>query len=231
MWARGDDMQLNVKDDKGFTLIELLVAIAILAVIAVPVGNLIIGVLRNSGPTADRLALSHDAQISTAYFQQDVAAMGARGDYSTTQAATGNVPYLQSVQVSAAYNQGGQNCGSTATEMGATALVRFFSDDWDATATPPTRTVDIVAYYLVPVGAVDELHRMKCLGASANPATPVSDVVVAHNVDPSKPVTVSCSSQCDSSTTPPQQVTVSFTVTKTSVGPYQITLSGQRRQT
>jgi prepilin-type N-terminal cleavage/methylation domain-containing protein len=204
--------------DAGFTLIELLVAITILAVIAVPLGNAIIGYLRNSAATTDRLALSHDAQISAAYFARDVAAAGVR-DYTVSGA-----PFVASIQLDAAYNASGRTCGTAATPV---AKVRFLSDDWDtSTGTPVVRTA-IVAYYLTTTGAVRELHRMKCVAS----ATPVADVIIAHFVDPST-LTVACTSPtaCDTAAVP-QKVTLAFAVTTPSVGAYPISLTGQRRQT
>jgi hypothetical protein len=145
--------------------------------------------------------------------------MGRR-DYSVTPGSNGSRPYITSVQLGAAYNQGSVSCGTSATP---TAKVRFLSDAWDASGASPSMTTDVVAYYLVPVGTVSELHRLKCTGSTT------VNVVVAHNVDPAT-VQVSCSSTCDSASVP-QTVTLSFTVTKPSVTAYPITLTGQRRQT
>lgn len=203
--------------DAGFTLVELLLVVVILGVIMVPLSNVVIGALRHQQSTQDRMALSHDAQISAAYFAQDVATVGVR-NYSAAPPPSSSLPFLASVQVDAAFNAGGRVCGSAATP---TAKVRFLADNWDSTASPATVAVDVVAYYL----AGTELHRAKCLAGSA---TPASDVVLAHNVDPST-LTVTCSSQCDAATVP-QQVTLAFSVTAPTVGAYPITLNGQRRQ-
>ena len=59
--------------DAGFTLIELLLVIVILGVIVLPLSNAVIGVLRNETTTQNRMVLSHDAQVSTTNFAQDVA--------------------------------------------------------------------------------------------------------------------------------------------------------------
>ena len=203
--------------DAGFTLVELLLVIAILGVITVPLGNVVIGMLRNHQATADRLALSHDAQIAAAYFAQDVATVGVR-DYTVPPPANSSPPYRPSIQLDAGYDAGGTACGTAATPA---AKVRFLADDWDGAGTPPTVATDVVAYYL----AGSELHRMKCIGS----ATPVSDVVLAHYVDPAT-LAVTCSSTCDAAVVP-QQVTLSFSVTTPTVGAYPITLNGQRRQT
>lgn len=212
---RAGVIMLSRRDD-GFTLIELLIAVVILGVITVPLANVLIGIFQNQGRSADRQALSHDAQISATYFGQDVASMGMR-DHGAIPDSSGNQPYLPSVQRNAAYNAGGKTCGDATTPV---ALVRFLSDDWDGTASPPAVSTDIVAYYL----RANELHRMKCVGS----ATPVSDVVVAHYVDPATPK-ITCSSDCTLAAVP-RQVTLAFTVTTPSVDPYPIFLTGQRRQ-
>jgi prepilin-type N-terminal cleavage/methylation domain-containing protein len=211
-------VRLNPRRDDGFTLVELLLVIVILGVITVPLGNVVIGALRNQQATQDRLELSHDAQISAAYFAQDVATVGIR-DYATAPPPNSSLPFLPSVQLDAAFDAGGRTCGDATTP---TAKVRFLADDWDSAATPATVAVDVTAYYLA--GA--ELHRAKCLAGSAVPA---SDVVLAHNVDPAT-VAVTCSSQCDAATVP-QRVTLAFEVTRATVGAYPIVLTGQRRQT
>lgn len=198
--------------DAGFTLIELLLVIVILGVIVLPLTNAVIGILKNEDATQNRMALSHDAQISTTYFAQDVAAMGAR-DYSG-QVANGTVPFLPSIELNAPYNNNGHTCGTAATPN---AVLRLLSDDWTV-ATPPVQHTDVVAYYLVG----SDLHRLKC-----TPST-TSDFIVAHYVT-STP-TVTCSSTCTSATVP-QTVTLTFTVTAPQVSAYQIILTGQRRQT
>ena len=218
-------MQLTTRrpaGDAGFTLIELLICIVILGIIAVPLGNAIISYSKNQDATAQRMALSHDGQISTAYFSRDVVAVGVR-DYAGVPDASGNLPYKQSIQLNAAYNSGGLTCGDATTPQ---ALVRFLSDDWDhSDPANPKVVTGIVAYYLVPVGTVDELHRIKCSGS----ATPLSSAVLAHNVDPST-VNLTCSSSC-TATTVPQQVNLAFTVTSPNGATYPIALTGQRRQT
>jgi prepilin-type N-terminal cleavage/methylation domain-containing protein len=208
-------MHVKARDD-GFTLIEALVAIVILGVITLALGNVVIGFVKNTDATSDRLALSHDAQITAAYFATDVATVGVR-DYSQLPDGTGKQPFKPSIQLAASYNAGGFVCGSAATP---TAVVRFLSDEWykDASGKWTVRAV-VVAYYL----SGHDLHRLKCVGG-----TPTSNALVAHNVDPATP-SVSCSTTC-TSTTVPQQATLSFTVTKPSVGGYPIKLMGQRRQ-
>ena len=197
--------------DAGFTLIELLVVVTILAMIAVPLGNVMIGYLRDSDAADDRLALSHDAQIAAAYVARDVAAVGLRD-----ASAGGTIPFKPSIQLAAAYDAGGLVCGTAATPA---ALIRLLSDDW-ATAAPHPVSTRVVAYYLTGTA----LHRMLCAGGTT------TDVVLAHNVDPAT-LNVTCAgpSTCDG-TSVPQTVTIAFSVSLPGAGAYPITLTGHRRQ-
>ena len=206
---------LSRRSDAGFTLIELLVAIVILGVVAAPIANAVIVSIRNTDATSARLAVSHDAQQSSAFFAQDVAAVGLR-DYSG-QVANGQVPYSPSIQLGAAHDSGGQVCGTAATPV---SLVRLLSDDWDTSTPAATRRTAIVAYYLTG----SELHRLRCLDSAT-----MSDSVVAHNVDPGTPA-VTCSSACTDKAVP-LWVKFTFTAVARNADPYPITLFGQRRQT
>jgi len=207
------------RGDAGFTLIELLVVVAILGIVAIPLGDTIIRYLRNSDAASARMALSHDAQISAAYVARDVAAVGLRD--LTAAGAGGTIPFRSSIQLNAAYDAGGLVCGTSATP---TAKIRLLGDEWDASTNPATRSTRIVAYYLAPNGAISELHRLLCAGGTT------TDVIVAHDVDPAT-FSVTCDSPvtCDG-TSVPQSVTLAFSVTLPSADPYPITLTGQRRQ-
>jgi prepilin-type N-terminal cleavage/methylation domain-containing protein len=202
--------------DAGFTLIELLLVVVILGLITVPLGNAVLGIIENTDATSQRLALSHDAQISTAYFAEDVAGMGTH-DYSSSAA-----PLKASVQLGAAYNAG-PTCGAAGTPN---AVVRFLYDDYDLSS-PPVLRVDVVAYVVEPVSGSTELHRIRCLGSPS----PVSDTVVAHNVNPTIVPTVTClqPTVCTGASVP-KTVTLSFTVSSPAGGSYPIVLAGQRRQ-
>jgi prepilin-type N-terminal cleavage/methylation domain-containing protein len=206
---------LSRRSDAGFTLIELLIVVVILGVVAAPIANAVIVSIKNTDATSARLAVSHDAQQSSAFFAQDVAAVGLR-DYSG-QVANGQVPYSPSIQLGAAYGSGGQVCGTAATPV---SVVRLLSDDWDTSTPSATRRTAIVAYY--PAGT--ELHRLRCLDSAK-----VSDSVVAHNVDPGTPA-VTCSSACTDKAVP-LWVKFTFTAVARNADPYPITLFGQRRQT
>jgi prepilin-type N-terminal cleavage/methylation domain-containing protein len=223
--------------DAGFTLIELLVATMILGVIISALAAAIIGVLRNTNDTGDRLALSHDAQISAAFFARDVASVGLR-----TYNATG-ADFTASIQPDGAAFA----CGTTTVPA---SIVRIWGDDWDNSQDPPVVQTDSVSYYLVPLPGtqLSELHRVKCLnsgspGSDAPSGTAGSDAVLAHNVytgpAPSDPAdlrrapTLTCSTTCGGTagTPVPQQVTLTLWVGATRDDAYQITLTGQRRQT
>jgi prepilin-type N-terminal cleavage/methylation domain-containing protein len=208
---------LRRRSDNGFTLIELLVAVVIIGIISIPLGNTMIGIIRNTDATQQRMALSHDAQISTAYFAQDVATLGTRDS-----TAPGS-PMKPSVQLNVAYNAG-PTCGSAGTPA---AVVRFLADDYDTSVSPPALRTAVVAYIVVTSGTERQLHRLKCLGSS----TPASDVVLAHNLDSSGP-SVSCDQPVVCDGTPvPNKVTLTFSVIASASTPYQIVLNGQRRQT
>jgi len=214
-------MQLKSRSDAGFTLIELLIVIVLLGVITVPLAAVVVAFSRNSAATADRLAVSHDAQVAGAYLARDVAGVGLR-DYTAASAPSASLPFKPSIEPGAAYNVGGRTCGTSATP---TAAVRFLADDWDTSTSPATLRTDIVAYYLAAgLGGRLALHRMKCAGS----ATPIADATIAHNVDPGS-LAVSCSSACAAATLP-QSVTLAFTVSTPRVPATTVTLTGQRRQ-
>lgn len=210
-------MRVREKCEGGFTLVEMLVAIVIIGVITVPLSGTVMSALRNTGSTQERMDLSHDAQLSSSYFARDVAGVGIR-DYDNV---TGNsLPFKPSVQLDAAYNQGGYTCGTSGTPI---AALRLLSDAWDPTDSMTTPKTVVVSYYLKTVAGGTELHRLKCSGS----ATPV-DVLVAHNVKPGS-VTVSCSSACEVAAVP-NEITLRLVTTKPLAGEYPIILNGQRRQ-
>ena len=200
------------RGEDGFTLIELLVTVVILGVIAGPLAGAIIAYLHNAGDATTRFTLSHDAQISSAYFARDVASVGVR-DYSTADPAL-----MQSVETSsAALNKAPHPCGTTSTK----AVLRLLSDDWTHGGTTPAVTV--IAYYL----SGTNLHRIRCSGS----ATPASDTVVAHNVNAST-VSIACDgdpTRCESARVP-QRITLKFSV-GTAPDDLMVTLTGDRRQT
>jgi prepilin-type N-terminal cleavage/methylation domain-containing protein len=200
------------RGDDGVTLIELLVAIVLLGVIAVPLGSALISFFHNTNATNDRLAESHDAQIASAYFAQDVQSIGVRN-----WTGTGPFPLTTSVETNAPPRSGTFPCGLTAD---ANAIVRMAWDD--PTSSTARRTV-IVSYVVRQVGTEKQLHRMRCDDGTANPT---SDVVLAHNVaSVGTPV-------LSGPTGVPQSVSVTLTIqAPTDSGSLAVTLFGQRRQT
>lgn len=207
------------RSDAGFTLIELLLTITIMGVITLPVGNLLIGFLHNSKATQARLAESHDAQISAAYFAQDVASLGARNWTDTVTPYA----YLQSVELNVSATGGLYPCGSSGLPN---AVIRLAWDDYPsgAGAAPvPTRA----AYVVKTVSGQQQLHRITCSGN----ATPVTDVVLAHDL---VSATASCATSCTGAgSNLPHRLTLSLTISdpaSTPGTPYSVTLTGDRRQ-
>lgn len=198
----------------GFTLIELLVAIVILGIITVPLGSVVIGYFRNTDATTARLIESHDVQIASAYWAQDVASIGVRS-------TTSPFAFKQSVETGVAPTAGLYPCGAAGTP-----IVRFA---WDDSSGPGvTATLVRVAYVVQTVSGQKELHRLRCEGSAAV----VSDVTLAHALDPSTPPALWCSTTCTASPAVPKSVTLTLSIKdpKNLGGAYVVTLAGQRRQ-
>jgi Tfp pilus assembly protein PilW len=204
-------------DERGATLTELLVAITILSIIILPLGDAVIGFLRITDDTSQRLTESHDAQLASAYFSADVLSTGTRNW------TTWPFPLAQSVETNAPALGGLYPCGTAATPA---AVVRLAWDDPASVAVAPT--VVRVSYVVMTVGTETQLHRILCAGS----ATPVSDLVVAHNVDAVAPV-VSCSTLCTGAPAVPQTVTLTLTIKspRNTSSSLTVVLVGQRRQT
>ena len=197
----------------GFTLVELLVAIVILGIITVPLSNVVIGYFRNADATTARLIESHDVQIASAYWAQDVASIGMR---STTSPFALN----QSVETG-----GRHQPVSPVRPARERAIVRLA---WDDSSGPGVTTLVRVAYVVQTVSGQTELHRLRCEGSAAV----VSDVTLAHDLDPSTPPALGCSTTCTASPAVPKSVTLTLTIKdpKNLGGAYVVTLTGQRRQ-
>jgi prepilin-type N-terminal cleavage/methylation domain-containing protein len=211
--------------DAGFTLVELLLCIVILGIIAVPLGEVVIGYLKNSGATAARMSESHDAQMAAAYFAQDVQAVGVR-DYGDTSSAF--FPLEQSIETGIAATTGLFPCGDATLPD---AVVRLAWDDFTGGAGAPA-TQSRVAY-VVENGT--ELHRVFCASSSAV----TSDVVIAHDLV-SPFAAVDCTDQTGATTdcggsgpAVPASVSLHLTIhdPQSAAGSsYTVTLTGQRRQ-
>jgi prepilin-type N-terminal cleavage/methylation domain-containing protein len=210
-------VQQRSAKDTGFTLIELLVAIVVLGVVTAALGGAMIGFTRNTDLTIDRLGESHDAQISAAYFAQDVSSIGVR---------TADEGLEQSVETRA--GSPALQCGSADGRL----VVRLGWDDPVST----TGSVQVVVSYVVEVTAGQrQLHRLVCTAREGS----ISDTTVAHHLAPTLPV-VRCTNDRSEPTScfgsgsaVPQAVSmVLYLKSADDPGPvYSVTLTGSRRQT
>jgi len=202
----------------GFTLVELLVAIVILGIITVPLSNVLIGFFRSADATTARLIESHDVQIATAYWAQDVASIG-------TRSMTSPFALNQSVETDVAYNAGLYQCGAAGTPN---AIVRLA---WDDSSGPGAATLVRVAYVVQAAPGqtqLTELHRLRCEGSTAV----VSDVTIAHDLDPLTSPALVCSTSCTASPAVPKSLTLTLKIQdpKNLGVAYGVSLTGQRRQ-
>jgi prepilin-type N-terminal cleavage/methylation domain-containing protein len=205
-------------DESGFTLIELLITVVIVGVITLPLGNLVIGYFQNTAQTQARANVSHDEQIAATYFSQDVASVGMRNPDLTAK------PSVWYPSTSAAPIA----CGSGVTPFLAVA--------WDEYSSSGTRTTSESVYGTrshSDNGRVErQLLRLRCANGSA---TPVSTLVLAHNLVGTP--TVACdgsSGACSNSAPLPSVIIMTITLQDpelTSSATYAVALAGQRRQT
>jgi prepilin-type N-terminal cleavage/methylation domain-containing protein len=200
------------RDERGVTLAEVLVTIALLGIIMVPLSNAIIGYMRNSDAVSQRLATSHDIQLSASYLSQDVQSVGVR-DWTVH-------PYALKQSIEAA-NPSLIPAGSGLFQCGGYDAVLRLA--WDNPLDVAT-TVRVV-YGITTVGGEKQLRRVQCVGAGA----PV-EVVVAHKLSSTNP-SVTCSSTCTAATVP-QKVTLTLSLLDPAgaSSPLVVTLEGQRRQ-
>jgi prepilin-type N-terminal cleavage/methylation domain-containing protein len=200
-------MQLT-RDDRGLTLIEVLVAVTILSIIIVPLSDAMIGFVRNTDATTRRMIETHDLQIATAYFAQDIQSLGVRDWSSPTFALQQSI----------------DNPSYPCTGAG-TSVISLAWDDLASVSAPPT--VVRVSYVVRDVGGEHQLRRLLCRGS----ATVESDIVVVHNLVGSPARACTSPTTCTSASVP-QRVTLTVTVkhpaNTTSI---TLTLTGQRRQT
>ena len=202
-----------IADDGGFTLVELLLVIVVIGVIMVPLADVVLGALRQTDQSAGRLAESHDAQLSAAYFAADVASLGTRSTVDPLN------PVLQtSIETNMAYNAGTFPCGTAGTP---TAAVRFA---WDDATSPTTTTIVTVAYVAVPAGPRFELHRLRCNGTAL-----VSDLTLGRDLT-AAPIVLCEGNPCAGGA--PRTVTMRLSIqdVRSREGAYTITLNGNRRQ-
>jgi prepilin-type N-terminal cleavage/methylation domain-containing protein len=195
--------------ESGFTLIELIMAIVIMGILTVPLANFVLAYFDNYQTTQNRLSDSHDIQIATAYFSQDVA------NTSTVTTISASFP--------ATY------CGHA---WPGTPVVLFQWQAWSVTSGAgglPTGASSSISAVYVKEGST--LHRLYCGGPGS------SDVTVVHNLLSASPqcfTVAGVSATCDGATAPPKvRLTLSISSGSTdSAAPEQpVTLDGQRRQT
>ena len=210
-------MTLRRRDDAGVTLVELLVAIVLLGIIAVPLANALISFFHNTNATTDRLAESHDAQIASAYFAQDVESIGVR-EWTTF----GTYPIGTSVETNAPPKAGTFPCGQTTD---ANAVIRMAWDDPTGASTRRTVTVSYLVRAVTVGGRTEnQLHRLRCDDGTSNPT---SDLVLAHNV-----LSVGAPVLTGPQAGIPQSISVTLTLKGPSdSGSLAVTLFGQRRET
>jgi prepilin-type N-terminal cleavage/methylation domain-containing protein len=204
-------MQLR-HDERGVTLPEVLVAISILAIIIIPLGNALIGFIRNTDATTRRMIESHDMQIATAYFAQDIQSLGVRDWSSPTFALQQSI----------------DNPSYPCTGVG-TSVISLAWDDLTSVSSPPT--IVRANYVVRDVDGEHQLRRLLCRGPASGPAPVESDVVLVHNLVGS-PVRACTSPTTCTSATVPQRVTLTVTVKHpANTTDIVLTLTGQRRQT
>jgi prepilin-type N-terminal cleavage/methylation domain-containing protein len=206
----------RLRGERGFTLVELLVAIVILGIVTVPISNFFIGYLKNTAQTAGNLNESHDGQIASAYWQQDVSSVGVHDAYDSNSKT---FPLQPSVNV------GTYPCVSSVPNT--TQIISMVWDQLDAAGAPgQTR----VSYATRSANGENQLVRLQCSGSG----TVDKDTVISHLVSGS--VAVTCFSaghvQMPACSGTPLEMDMAFSVRDPSGDTsYPITLVGQRRQT
>jgi hypothetical protein len=178
----------------------------------VPLSEVVLSYLRNTDTATARQVESHDQQIAAAYWQQDVASIGARGSFNTL---TQSYPQAQSVNTSFPCTQ----------PAGSTPLLTLA---WTRFSSSGSRTAVTVAYVTQSAGA--QLVRLQCDGTTLQ-----STATLTHDLN----ATPTCSfdgaafGSCAANTGTPSTISLKLSVSDPSGRgqPYTVTLDGQRRQT
>jgi prepilin-type N-terminal cleavage/methylation domain-containing protein len=204
--------------DDGFTLIEMVMTVAILGIVSATLLGVVFQYLKTTSDTSARLNESTEQQFVSTYWQEDVSSLGRQ-----TLNASSALTRAQSVFVNAA---GPSSCG---TSLG-TVVVAFAWNEFNVNAANPDNawlsTPHEVAYVTAPAGSRLLLRRVRCRnGAAAQPQTVARNLTANPNI--------ACDTTCDSPTTPPNRVSMTFTV-KDANNPnsqgYTTTVSADRRQ-
>jgi prepilin-type N-terminal cleavage/methylation domain-containing protein len=197
-------------DERGVTLPEVLVAITILAIIIIPLGDALIGFIRNTDATSRRMIESQDMQLATAYFARDIQNLGVRDWSSPTLALRPSIDNTSYPSYA---------CGN------GTSVIRLAWDD--PTSVSDAYTTIRVTYQVRDVGGEHQLRRLLCRGS----ATVDSEVVVVHNLVGNPNRVCSIPTVCNTANVP-QRVTLTMTIKHpANTAPISLTLIGQRRQT
>ena len=220
-------MRISTKNRPiGFTLVELLVVVVILGIIVLPLTTVLISFFVNSATTTARVQVSHDEQIATGYFAQDVAAVGIRDTVSLTAS--------QSVW-SASPFPSPTYCGAG---LGTTVVLLAWNDvSWNVVNSSPDVSVKSAAYVVESSGGQNSLHRIFCTASSVSATqTTVSDIVIASNLTTPGPSVVCTGTGCPTSGGPtvPTSITLKLNLKSTNPGDrgatLPVSLVGQRRQ-
>lgn len=206
--------QLRTAADRGFTLVELLITTVILGIIAVPLTSVVITFFLNSSNTTARLSESHDAQITNAYWQQDVASLGVRGEYDQNQST---YPLQTSVDTSG-------NLLACKSALPSGSVVAALA--WNQYNISGQATQVGVAYIAQPNDTRYKLVRARCTGSSLDSVATMARYLTAV---PS----VSCPGLASCDNAIPSTMTLTMTVSDPTGKnpPLAVTFTGQRRQT
>jgi hypothetical protein len=159
--------------------------------------------------------------MAASYFAQDVQAVGMRGDYSSSAEPT----FIASMALGAAAGSTFFPCAPGGTPA---ALVSIGSDDF-SDATDESRFPTYVSYVVEGT----ELHRFVCTGSTLSASSTIAHDLVAPFAAVSCANAAGASMSC-TGTTLPATVSLALTIQDPDSGsgtPYQVTLTGQRRQT
>lgn len=124
-----------------------------------------------------------------------------------------------------AYDAGLFPCGAAGTPD---AIVRLAWDDFSGATAGTLVRVAYVRRAAPGQTTLTELHRLRCNGS----AVVVSDVTLAHDLDPSAAPVVACSTTCSAAPSIPTTVTLTLTLKDPGNrgNPFVVPLTGQRRQ-
>lgn len=215
--------RLRDAPDDGFSLLELMMTVAIVGVIITGLTGTVLAYLKNTVATESRLTESHDIQFAAAYWQRDVASIGVRAN--TYDTVNDSFALEQSVGVAPA-------C-TLPSGTGTTVVTLAWSEYDSLVSTDPPTKVTVSYRYLADADG-GKLIRVRCNGSTLD-----STVEVAHSLA-AEPAQPQCSGPGGSSCTLAGNnvpVTISLTLLvrdpdREATGvPYEVTLTGERRQT